>query len=196
MGNRKKYDLNIPGRAVVATAKDLQKRAVEVTLSTGVRAEIKTVAASLIDKVTSRILEPEVPMEHNPDKDRDEPNPQSPKYLAAMKAWNRAKGQAVIDAACMFGVKLLDPLPPASEWLDQLKWMEKQGELDLSGYDLNDPIDLEYLYKSLIAVGYDDLKLVVGSAGIPTEAMDRAAESFPGDDARGSDTESKAEGST
>jgi hypothetical protein len=185
-------DLNIPGRAVVETAKDLKKKAVEVTLSTGVRARIKTVAASLIDRVTSRILEPEVPMEHNSDKDRDEPNPQSPKYIAAIKKYNKDRGQAVINAAVMFGVELIDPIPPTSEWLDQLKFLEKQGDLDLAGYDLENSINVEYLYKAFIAIGYEDLKLVIESAGIPTEEMTKSERSFQRDDARTADTGSEA----
>jgi hypothetical protein len=188
-------DLNIPGRAVVATAKDLKKKAVEVTLSTGVRARIKTVAASLIDRVTSRISEPEVPMEHNSDKDRDEPNPQSPKYIAAMKEYAKARGEAAIQAIVMFGVELIDPIPDKSEWLDKLQFLEKQGSLDLSKFDLDNKIDLEYLYKSLIAVGAQDLKLVMASASIPVEAMAEAEKSFPGDEGRKPDSESKVEGS-
>ncbi len=192
--NYPKNDLNIPGRAVVQTAKNIEKKSVEVTMSTGVRAEIKTVAASLIDMVTSQISEPEVPMEHNPDKDRDEPNPQSPKYINEVKAYNKARGEAAIEAMIMFGVVLLDPIPPKSEWLDKLQFLEKRKRLDLSKYDLEDPIDLEYLYKSLIAVGKPDLMRVMKSANISTEAMANAEKSFPGDDGRKADTEPKVEG--
>jgi hypothetical protein len=182
----------IPGQAVIQTAKEKNTKVVEVTLSTGVRARIKTVAASLIDKVTSRLVEPEVPMEMNPDKQREEANPLSPKYLAAMREYNKARGEAAIEAMVMFGVELLDEIPPDSEWLDQLQVLAKHDRLDLSKFDLQNPIEKEYLYKIFIAVGTPDLALVMASAGIPTEAMNRAADSFQRKDEGGTDPDDKA----
>jgi len=161
-------------------------------LSTGVRARIKTVAASLIDKVTSRLVEPEVPMEMNPDKQRNEANPLSPKYLAAMRDFNKARGEAAIEAMIMFGVELIDEIPPDSEWLDKLQLLAKHEQLDLSKYDLQNPIEKEYLYKTFIAVGVSDLALIMASASIPTEAINRAAESFQRKDEGGADPDSKA----
>jgi hypothetical protein len=191
MGKHKNYGPIIPGQAVIQTAKEKKSKVVEVTLSTGVRARIKTVAASLIDRVTSRLVEPEVPMERNPDKDRDEPNPLSPKYEADVKAFNKARGEAAIEAMVMFGVELIDPIPEDNKWLEQLQFLAKQDRIDLSKYDLQNPIDREYLYKIFIAVGTQDLQLIMASAGIPTEAMNRAAESFQREDEGKSDTGDK-----
>ena len=168
-----------------------KSKVLEVTLSTGVRARIKTVAASLIDRVTSRLVEPEVPMEMNPDKQREEPNPLSPKYASAVKEYNKSRGEAAIEAMVMFGVDLIDPVPDKKEWLDKLQFLAKHERLDLSQYDLESPIDLEYLYKIFIAVGVQDLALIMASASIPTEAINRAAESFQRKDERGSDPDSK-----
>lgn len=181
----------IPGQAVIQTAKEKKTKVVEVTLSTGVRARIKTVAASLIDRVTSQLVEPEVPMEMNPDKQRMEPNPLSPKYAAALKDYEKSRGEAAIEAMVMFGVELVEPVPDKKEWLDKLQFLAKHERLDLSQYDLDSPIDLEYLYKIFIAVGVQDLALVMASASIPTEAINRATASFQRDDERGADTGSK-----
>jgi hypothetical protein len=187
-----KNDLNAPGRAVIQTAKIQNNGAEAIVLSTGVRARIKSVAASLLDKVSSGIPEVDVPVEFNEDKQRNEPNPLSPEYLAAKKARNKARGEAVIEAAIMFGVELLDPIPPLDEWMDKLKFLEKRGHLDLHEFDLEDPIELEYLYKSMIAVGPQDLQIVMASASIPTEALTRAAESFQREEKRATDTKSQS----
>jgi hypothetical protein len=188
--------LNIPGRAVIQTAKEMKKKSVEVTLSTGVRARIKTVAASLIDKVTSRIPEPVVPMEPNLDKEgRLEPNPLSPVYEAAVKAYNKARGEAATEALVMFGIELIDPIPDTKEWMDKLQFLAKHNRLDLTEFDLENKVDIEYLYKSMIAVGADDLKLIMSSASIPAEAKAEAEKSFPGDEGRSTDSKSDVEGS-
>src|SRR5690554_1657400 len=56
-----------------------------VTLSSGVRARIHPVAASLIAEVSSKVEDPPVPTWFNPDKEREEPNPSDPEYLRALE---------------------------------------------------------------------------------------------------------------
>jgi hypothetical protein len=186
----------VTGLAVTQTAKDMQKKSVDVILSTGVRARIKTVAASLIDTVNSKIPEPEVPMEFNKDKERDEPNPLSPAYLKEMRKYTKMRGEAAIETMIMFGIELIDPIPDMNLWMPKLKFLEKRGHLDLSQYDLSDPIELEYLYKANIAVGKQDFSLIMSKAGIPTEALRQAEATFPGDERPSADTGSVPEGPT
>jgi len=113
--------------AAVKVAKEATLDATrEVNLSTGVRAKLRPVATTLIDEVASRIKDPEVPMWHNPDKDRDEPNPNDPKYIAAKEEADRQRGIAVIDAVVMFGVELLDGVPDDG-WLGKLQYLETAG---------------------------------------------------------------------
>jgi hypothetical protein len=79
-------------------------------------------------------------------------------------------------------------------WMPKLKFLEKRGRLDLSQYDLDDPIELEYLYKANIAVGKQDFSLIMSKAGIPTEALKQAEATFPGDERPSADTGSVPEG--
>lgn len=175
--------------AVTDVAKERDGRAVDqvVTLSTGVRAYLRPVAASLIDEVTARIRDPEVPTWHNPEKDRDEPNPSDPAYQRGLEDANRQRGVAAIDALVMFGIDLADGLPEDGGWLTKLRYLEKRGHLDLSEYDLDDPTDQEFLYKRFVAVASADIALVSMRSGVQGEAVAQAARSFRGDDTRPAD---------
>ena len=97
---------NTKSSPAVETAKVLNLRSegpAEITLSTGDKAILKPVTASLIDAVTSRIEDPKPPMWHNESKGIDEPNPSHPDYLAAVDDANRRRGIAAMDAMVMFG---------------------------------------------------------------------------------------------
>jgi hypothetical protein len=80
----------------------------------------------------------------------------------------------------MFGVELVDGLPPEDEWLEKLQMMEKRGLLSLGGYDLNSAMEREFLFKRFIAVGSPDLEKISRAAGVTEAAVARAAAQFPG----------------
>lgn len=168
----------------VETAKMLNLRSdgpVEITLPTGDIAILKPVTASLIDAVTSRIEDPKPPMWHNEAKDIDEPNPSHPDYLAAVDNANRLRGIAAMDAMVMFGVDLVNGIPEDGKWLKTLRYMEKRGMLSLADYDLEDALDLEFLYKRFVAVDSNVIGKISELSGISPAEVDRAEESFPGD---------------
>jgi hypothetical protein len=167
---------------VIAAAKERGQSPDEIVfLSTGVRARIKAVSASLLDDVTARIVDPEIPLEPNPDKnDRLEPNPYNAQYKKDMDQANRERGIAALDAMIMFGIELVDPIPDNSEWMPKLRFLEKRGHLNLNGVDLDDPIEREFTYKRLIAVGNEDLKLIGRSGGLSEEEVKRVENSFQG----------------
>lgn len=152
-----------------------------ITLSTGIRARLVPVAASLVAEATSLVKDPEPPVWHNPDKDRDEPNPSDPAYLKTLADNQAKRALAGLDTLTLFGVELVDPLPEDDGWLKRLRLLERRGGLDLSGYDLDDPIDREFLYKKFVAVGTDDLTEIGKLSGISREAVKAAENSFPGD---------------
>jgi hypothetical protein len=151
-----------------------------VTLTTGVRARILPVSATLIDEVTSKIPDPEVPTFFNEAKSREEPNPSDPEYLRRLSDAERKRGVAALDALVMFGVELLDGLPEDRGWLTKLQYMEKRGHLDLSSYDLNDAMDLEFLYKRFVAVSNQVLTKVGEISGVTAAEIAQAENSFPG----------------
>ena len=167
----------------VDTAKYLKERDVDeqlVTLKTGDVVRVISVSATLIDEVVARVEDPEVPMWHNPDKDRDEPNQNDPKYLREVQAAERKRGVAAMDALVMFGVELVNGVPEADNWLKKLQRMEKMGRLDLSAYDLEDEIDKEFLYKRYILSDTNLLNLISKASGISSEDVQRAERSFQG----------------
>lgn len=174
----------------VAAAKNVngRDRVREVVLATGDRARIMPVTASMIDAVTSMIPDPKPPVWYNPNKPSDkfpegepEPNPNHPDYLKALDDANRERGIAAMDALVMFGVELLDGVPEDDRWIAKLRYMEKKGRLSLDGYDLEDPMDREFLYKRFIAVDNDVIVLVSEVSGISPAEVDRAEDSFQGD---------------
>ena len=163
----------------VAKDKELSSgREVIVDLTGGVRARLVPVPASLIDEVTSRIVEPEIPMWHNPDKERDEPNPSDPKYLKEVADITRKRGLAAIDAFALFGVELIDGMPEDDGWLKKLRYMEKRGLIDLSPFDLDDPLDKEFVYKRYVAVDATVLSKVSRLSGISQDEVTAAERSF------------------
>jgi hypothetical protein len=155
-----------------------------VMLAGGVQAKLVPVSASLIDEVTSKVKDPQIPMWHNPEKDRDEPNPNDPIYLAAVAEVGKARSTAAIDAIVMFGVDLIDGLPQDDKWLKKLRYMEKRGSLDLSSYDLDDELDKEFLYKRFVGVGIDVINEISKISGVSGEDVEDAERSFPGDEER------------
>jgi hypothetical protein len=156
-------------------------------LSTGVRARIVPVGATLVDAATSRIKDPPIPIIHDEAKGRDIENPTDPQYLAAMREADRQRLQAATDTMIMFGVELLEGLPEDDEWVKRLQWQAKHDHLSLEGYDLEDPLDREFLYKKYIAVGTLDLITIGRKAGLRPEDVAEAAASFPSDETRVSD---------
>jgi hypothetical protein len=163
----------------IEVARDIANEKEIVVLSTGYRAKIVPVAATLIDAAVSKIQDPPVPMVFIKDQDRNEPNPNDPAYQRALQEANRERSMASIDCMVLMGVELLDPVPIEGKWLLGLKRLERLGRIDLSLYDMEDPLDMEFVFKRFVAVGNEDLELITKKMGI-TEADLKAAEAaFP-----------------
>ena len=158
-----------------------------VTLSTGVRARIVPVASSLIDEINSRIPDPPVPVQEIDG--REHANPMHPEYRQGMVDASAKRTTAVLDAFVMFGVDLVDGVPDDDEWVKKIKFMEKRGAIDLNCYNLKDPIDREFVYKRFIAVSSKDTRLIGVASGVLSEDIDRAMDSFRGDETREPDLE-------
>ena len=154
------------------------------TLSTGVRARLHPVGASIVTDATGKVKPPKVPSYYNESKGREEENPNDTSYLAALDEVKRAQASAAMDVMVMFGVELVDGMPVNDAWLKQLKLLDKIGTLDLSVYDLDDPIDCEFLYKKYIATGTPDLIAVGRLAGLSPESVAEATSNFPGGEGR------------
>ena len=170
----------------VDVAHEHDENAVEI-LSTGVRARIVPVAASLIEEVTRRIRDPEIPMVMDEDRGREIPNDNDPHYLRELGEAHRARGEAALEAMILFGVELIDGLPEGDGWLKKLRFLSKRGLLDLEGYDLDDELDREFVYKRYIAVGSADFMRIGEMAGLTEEGIRAATDSFRRDEGRDTD---------
>jgi len=147
-----------------------------IFLSTGIPAMIVPVGATLIEEVVSHIPDPEVPMWHNPDKNRDEPNPNHPDYLKALQDTQRKRSIAAMETLLVFGLSVL--MPQDDAWIDKLKFLEKRGAIDLSDIDFDDEMERDLAYKKFIAVGTTDLMLLGAKAGLNRQDVEQAAKQF------------------
>lgn len=172
--------------AALDTAKKLREggdlESAIVTLSTGVRARLIPVAGSLIQEVSLAVKEPDIPVWMNPDKGREEENPDDPTYRKQMREYENARGKAALSAMILFGVELVDPLPEDRSWVRKLQYLEKMDALDLSGFDLEDALDQEYLFKRYVALSNDDLIELSKMSGVREEDIAKAAEEFKSKD--------------
>jgi hypothetical protein len=160
----------------------------EVTLSTGVRARIRPVSATMLDEISSSVPEPPVPKQFIDSKQREEYNPLDPAYQLEVKRTQHLRGMKTTEALIMFGIELVDPLPDKETWLPKLRYLEKRGALDLSRFDLDDPFELELVFKLYMAVAAPDLMYVSMASGLTEKEVAEAMTSFPGEKARRPDS--------
>jgi len=167
----------------VDVAKKVKERDEEriVSLPGGVTARIVPVSAALVDEVSSSVKDPEVPEVYDEEREKDFPNPNDPTYLRGLEEASRKRGIAAIDAMVMFGVELVDGLPENDAWLKKLVYMSKRNLVNLDGYDLEDELDLEFLYKRYVAITPTVLSVITEMSGISGADIEAAEESFRSD---------------
>lgn len=164
------------------------------TLSTGVRVRVLDVPPFLIDDARAMVKYPSVPMWYNENKEREEENPNDPNYIKQCEEVDRQRGIAVFDALVMFGTELIDGLPGDTKWIRQLEILNRRGNIDLSAYDLEDDIDLEFLYKKYVALRTkDDFAIIGAPSEIKAEEVEAAEAGFQGDEERSADSGSRTE---
>lgn len=158
--------------AVISVAKEREVKIDEpITLRSGVRVYVRSVAASLIDQVTSKIKDPEPPTWRNEEKGRDEINYADPSYTRGMAEAERQRGVAAMDAIIMFGFDLVDDIPEDDLWLKKLAILGVE-------VDSKDPLQREFAYKKFVAISPDDIGLVTSRSGISAEQIEAAEKSF------------------
>jgi len=150
----------------------------EITFSTGVKGRLTPVSSSAIIEAQSGLVDPQVPMVKIDGKDGEFENPNDPTYLAAKNAVFQQRLQAGIDTMIILGVELVDGVPAEETWLPKLKFLEKRGRISLAGYDLEDAMDKEFLYKKFIAMSSDDWLLLNEISGITPADLETAQKLF------------------
>ena len=166
-------------KAAIETAReridDTQEDLLEVE---GYVIRVKAIPVAIISDVTDRIPDPEIPVWHNPEMDRDEQNPNDPAYLKAKEEVDAKRGRAMIDATVMFGIELPSGIPPTDEWLPKLKFLEKHGQVDLSGYDLSDDLELGFVFKRYIIANVALINYIQEKSSVMPSDLEKAGRPF------------------
>lgn len=166
-------------RAVIQAAKKSVPLAGDViTLSTGYRAKINAVSATLIDRAQSKIKDPEPPKYYIEEKDREELNYSDPGYIAAKGRADVDRVIAAMDAMIMFGVELVDGMPEDDSWKKKLELMERVGSIDLSDLDLDDDLEAEFAFKRYIATSPKDITIISAMSGLNEGDVSQAEATF------------------
>lgn len=145
----------------------------------GIKVRIEPVPVNLIDDVTSRIKDPDVPTFYNEDKEREEPNPNDPQYLRDCEEAEMTRNRAAMDAMVLFGIDLVEGLPEDDSWIKKLKYLERLERINLSNYDLDDELDREFLFKRYIVADANIIGLISQASGVSPEEVSRIEDSFP-----------------
>jgi hypothetical protein len=165
-------------KAAIETARELDEAQDEIFEVDGFRFIPKAIPVAIISDVTNRIPEPDIPVWHNTEMERDEQNPNDPAYLKAKDEVDRKRGEAMIDATVMFGISLPDGVPPTDEWLPKLKFMEKRGQIDLSGYDLSDDLELEFVFKKYVIANIALINFIQNMSSVTPDDIGKAGRPF------------------
>ena len=143
------------------------------TLSTGVRVRVSQVNPATLTDIQMRIQNPSVPTRVVAGEfgafSEGEPNPEHPDYVAECQLKDMERASAMMDVIAMLCVELVDGLPKDDRWVKKLRLLSKIGQLDLSGFDLDDEDDREFLYKKHIAPSTEDWVTLFKLARVPQE---------------------------
>lgn len=159
-----------------------------LTLSNGVKLQLKSVPLLRIQAISERFKYPDVPEVYDPDKDRTYKNPFDPLYQQMKQEVDVQRTWAILDAVLAFGTKLVyrpDDVPAleGDDWIEDLKMSEL-------AVNVSSPTARYLMWVKYVAVvTLDDLKLISNQFGINmgvseeqiAQAMDS---SFQGDEKR------------
>lgn len=87
--------------------------------------KLKKFPNMVIRDAVMKLPEPKVPTWHSPDKDREEPNPEDPKYKEDVREYNYRIAMTAINISLVLGTELVDvpegmSKPQDTEWSDPL----------------------------------------------------------------------------
>lgn len=172
---------NVSENPAVQVAKQQKTGAGIHVTRTGIRVKIRAFPEMLARRAVLAIKDPPVPVYFNEDKGREEPNPHDPDYLAAKEEAEQRRGDAGIDAALLFGVELLDPLPDNDLWLKKLAYLNIE-------IDPTDALSVELAYLKYVAFSSsDDLSVLTGQVSVTEAGVAEELATFPGDTERDTD---------
>lgn len=172
----------------------LSPRAEEsIKVSTGVVFKVKEVPQVAYADLRNSLPEPVPPIFYNPDYDREEPNENDPRYLAAKANWEIAMSSAVMNINILFGSEIENipesiPAPDSEEFKEKLVFL-----LKTMGWSKDEAKSIGKLERYLFWVKYEACKgkisgensdlstlfSAIGRAsGVPEEDVAEAIEKF------------------
>lgn len=167
---------SIDASKLVADVADEKQQNEIVTLPNGVRVRFHFVAPDLLRKVQDGIEDPPVPKFPNPDDpEREIENPTHPEYLKAKRLANQKRIDAVLQAAMLFGIELIDGLPEDDEWIDNLVFLNLISKEDVIG--ASNKLK-EIWYKRFVAIDAKGFDILQEKMGLNQEDVARARKSF------------------
>lgn len=177
---------------IVNKLKELDEEKIKV-LSTGVRVIIPGVSQFMLQDMAMASETVKAPRFVDPETGREVENLNDPDYIEAVNASNMKKGLRLMDAI-LVGVILVDGLPEDEDWIDELRFQEKLGAINLSNLDFNRKIEKEYAYKKYVAFrSKDDTDLLNTRVRKVEESAEKTDAIFPADEARPTDNGSAPE---
>jgi len=147
-------------------------------LSTGVRVHLGTVSLAALTDALKRIEQPSVPKVLNQETGREEEDREHPDYLAALDRANMERAVVMMDVLALFAVDLVDGLPENDRWLKRLQLLERRGRLDLTNFNLEDTVDLEFLFTKYVALSLPDWTEILSTAGMGEDVVMEMVEAF------------------
>jgi|TARA_Y100000310_G_scaffold15622_1_gene15678 hypothetical protein len=156
----------------------------KITLSTGVVFKIKDVPVMVLGAIKSRMAasRPKVPVIFIEDKDREEPNPNDPDYIAAVEDWEAELTEEIIDAIIVLGVGL-DSVPEGMDKPDGDIWAGQLAKVrvEVSGSKGSDERLLSWI-KLYAASSEEDINSLIMAcskgAGVSEEDVAESATMF------------------
>lgn len=168
---------------IVTKLKELDEEKIKV-LTTGVRVIIPGISQFMLQEMAMSADTVKPPRFVDPETGREVENTNDPDYIEAVNTSNMKKGLRLLDAM-LVGVILVDGLPDNDDWVDELRFQEKLGTINLSNLDFNRKIEKEYAYKKYIAfLDKADTDLLQVRARKVEEAAEKTDAIFPVDEAR------------
>ena len=152
----------------------------EYTTVNGHRIAIKHVPYVLIEMMAKEIPEPVPPQVVNKSNGQLMQNPSDPKYLRDVELVQLQRTDRAWDAHLSLGVRLLDPMPPIDGWIDTLKHVLSFITEDvLARYDLENPRDVDILYKRFfVVVTTADVAVVREGSSVGVAEVTRILKTF------------------
>ena len=164
----------------------------KITLSTGVTFKVANVPVFAFDKIKEKMesQRPRVPMVHIEEKDRYEPNPNDPDYIAAMDTFERKHADKIVDMILLLGTEL-DSVPDGFPKASDESWTTKLKRLDIDIPEDEDGRYLTWIKLFAMRTTEDYGSLIVAcsrSAGVTEEDVAEASASFRSSKKRGANT--------